>query len=87
MSHPLVKKLLTASELKRYAKIEPAAPVENQLLGWARSQSPEVELLLQLTSDPQAGMEWGDGDVLELYSSRSALLKGDFTKVSSYCGD
>ena len=69
------KPLLTAAELKRFEKLEvPPVPLENQLLGSA-------ELLLKLTSDPQAGMEWGDHDALDFY------WQGDFEKVEPYCGD
>lgn len=81
-----VKQALSAAELKRYEKLDVAPLPENQLLGW-RARGPGGELLLQLTSDDQAGMEWGDGDALDFCSPREALLAGDFTKVSAYCGD
>ncbi len=75
----IAKGLLTAAELKRFERLE--APVlENQLLGWAKKPG-DAELLLQLSSDPQAGMEWGDHDALDFY------WQGDFAKVHPYCGD
>lgn len=87
-----VKQALTETELERYAKIELAPVPENQLLGWRdrsydAEQPPDVELLLQLTSDDQAGMEWGDADALDFYSPRAALQAADFSKVFPYCGD
>jgi hypothetical protein len=91
-SNQQVKKALTPAELKRYEKIALDVLAENQLLGWRDrtydgEQPPDVELLLQLTSDEPAGMEWGDSDALDFYSPRAALLKGDFSKVFPYCGD
>ncbi len=91
-SNQQVTRALSAAERERYEKVERDVLAENQLLGWRdRSwdgeQPTDVELLLQLTSDDQAGMEWGDGDALDFYSPRAALQKGDFTKVFPYCGD
>ena len=91
-SNQQVKKALSAAEHKRYEKIELGTLAQNQLLGWRdrtsdAEQPPDVELLLQLTSDEQAGMEWGDADALDFYSPRAALLKEDFSKVFPYCGD
>ena len=85
-NHPQVQQALSAAELKRYEQLEPPALPENQLLGWGE-RSLDAELLLQLTSDAQAGMEWGDGDALDFYSPRAALLQGDFSQVVPYCGD
>lgn len=92
VSNQQVAAALTAEERQRYGKLTVPFHPENQLLGWRdRSwdgeQPPSVDLLLQLTSDGQAEMEWGDADDLDFYSPRDALAAGDFSQVFPYCGD
>ncbi len=91
-SEPWVKQALSVAELKRYQQIDRVATPENQLLGcterpWNPAQPADAQLLLQLSSDEQAGMEWGDGDTLDFYCPRAALGKGDFRGVWVHCGD
>lgn len=92
VSNQQVAAALTPAERQRYGKLTLDFFPENQLLGWRdRSwdgeQPASVDLLLQVTSDAQAGMEWGDCDDLDFYSPRDALAAGDFSQVFPYCGD
>ena len=82
------------AEKDTYEAIYNAALVceRHQLMGY-RDMSYDGEqpatdtLLFQCFSDSKTGMAWGDDDDLFFYVPKKALAKGDFSKVTSCCGE
>jgi uncharacterized protein YwqG len=65
--------------------------IGNQLLGFRSVYEGElaedVELLLQVTSEDEAGMEWGDVQDLAFMLPRAALKARDFSKIVAEAGE
>lgn len=79
-------KVLRAGAKTYAAEVFDYAVPENQVLG-ARDHATDnstranERLLLQLVSDPQAAMTWGDADLIGFLITEAALAKRDFSKV------
>lgn len=90
-SHWRVRKALDEAELRRYRELSVSMGERNVLLGTrdrSYDETPEGErLLLQLTSDDQAMMEWGDVDDLSFLIPEEALRARDWSQVHPHSGD
>lgn len=92
-SNPNVTKNLTKKERAAFDEhMGFTHDLASQVLGYRNhgydAENPATaQLLLRMTSDPQADMEWGDGDCLDFYVPTKDLAKGVFGKVYPYVGD
>jgi hypothetical protein len=93
-SHPVMATLgLSENDSRRYDSEVFTLPTHHhQVLGYRdrlydAEQPIDTLLLLQLTSDDVAEMQWGDVDDVYFYIKRDALEAGDFSGVFAYLGD
>lgn len=85
--HPLCESLLPDDKRDAYEDDVRRSSMThgNQLLGYRNvfegENDPDVRLLFQVTSDDEAGMEWGDVQDLAFLIRTEDLKKHDFSKV------
>lgn len=91
--HPGATRKLTKAQRERYAEdVYFTVDEDIQLLGtrdhaYNGSVGNSARLLLQLPSNDQAGMQFGDADTLSIFIDEKRLAKHDFSKVSAQVGD
>jgi uncharacterized protein YwqG len=82
---------LNKAEQDRYGDLTLHSDERNHLLGYrdqGYDETPaDVRVLLQITSDDQAVMEWGDVETLSFLIPKKDLARGDFSKVYPHVGD
>lgn len=92
-SHRTVTHAMPHDLAEAYRALRPTIdlPLVSTLLGHRDRYDGEVKrgyrLLLQVTSDLQAGFEWGDDDELAFFIADKALTAGDFGAVDVRVGD
>ncbi len=88
---------IDAKTKKKWTDKHSPLPVKNQVGGYPyftqdedqrrATDDPETDvLLLQIDSDPQFGLSWGDNGIVQFFVPASDLAKGDFTRVR-FLGD
>jgi hypothetical protein len=86
-----------AKTKKKWTDKHSPLPVKNQVGGYPyftqdedqrrATDDPETDvLLLQIDSDPQFGLSWGDNGIVQFFVPAADLAKGDFTRVR-FLGD